>query len=206
MQRSSRLPRCRPVPCCGGTETIGVSRSLRSTWGIIFQPSRRPAIACRGDNWRVANCSVLRIGLVGISVTGGNNWTIEKNHITKTVPSQTLNQSILVTKFGDTRATHARIVDNVCEGSGIMFWGFYSTIARNRVSNAGFGSGIFTGQVANCHTMKIIGNICTGGRGFDENRTWVSGFELWSPDSIIEGNVASNNDGGGIIIGGRTAS
>jgi parallel beta-helix repeat protein len=31
----------------------------------------------------------------------------------------------------------------------------------------------------------------------------VSGFELWSPDSIIEGNVASNNDGGGIIIGGK---
>ena len=171
--------------------------------GDYIPTTRRPAIACRGDNWRVANCSVLRIGLVGISVTGGNNWTIEKNHITKTVPSQTLNESILVTKFGDTRATHARIVDNVCEGSGIMFWGFYSTIARNRVSNAGFGSGIFTGQVANCHTMKVIGNVCTGGRGFDENRTWVSGFELWSPDSIIEGNVASNNDGGGIIIGGK---
>ena len=176
---------------------------LTLNMGDYIPTTRRPAIACRGDNWRVANCSVLRIGLVGISVTGGNNWTIEKNHITKTVPSQTLNESILVTKFGDTRATHARIVDNVCEGSGIMFWGFYSTIARNRVSNAGFGSGIFTGQVSNCHTMKIIGNVCTGGRGFDENRTWVSGFELWSPDSIIEGNVASNNDGGGIIIGGK---
>ena len=171
--------------------------------GDYIPTTRRPAIACRGDNWRVANCSVLRIGLVGISVTGGNNWTIEKNHITKTVPSQILNESILVTKFGDTRATHARIIDNICEGSGIMFWGFYSTIARNQVSNAGFGSGIFTGQAANSHTMKIIGNVCTGGRGFDENRTWVSGFELWSPDSIIEGNVASNNDGGGIIIGGK---
>ena len=171
--------------------------------GDYMPTTRRPAIACRGDNWRVANCSVLRIGFVGISVSGGNNWSIEKNHIAKTVPAQILNESILVTKLGDTRATHARIVDNVCEGSGIMFWGFYSTIARNRVSNAGFGSGIFTGQVANCHTMKVVGNVCTGGRGFDENRTWVSGFELWSPDSIIEGNVASNNDGGGIIIGGK---
>ena len=86
--------------------------------GDYIPTTRRPAIACRGDNWRVANCSVLRIGFVGISVTGGNNWTIEKNHITKTVPAQTLNASILVTKLGDTRATHARIVDNVCVGSG----------------------------------------------------------------------------------------
>ena len=171
--------------------------------GDYIPSTRRPAIACRGDNWRVANCSVLRIGFVGISVSGGNNWTIEKNHISKTVPAQTLNESILVTKLGETRATNARIIDNICEGSGIMFWGFHSTIARNRVSNTGFGSGIFTGQVANCHTMKIIGNTCSGGRGFDENRTWVSGFELWSPDSIIEGNVAYNNDGGGIIIGGK---
>jgi hypothetical protein len=171
--------------------------------GDYVPATRRPAIACRGDNWRVANCLLLRIGTVGISASGGNNWTIEKNYISKTVPAQTLNESILVTKLGETRATNARIIDNVCEGSGIMFWGFYSTIARNRVSNAGFGSGIFTGQVANSHTMKIIGNTCSGGRGFDENRTWVSGFELWSPDSIIEGNVAYNNDGGGIIIGGK---
>jgi Pectate lyase superfamily protein len=171
--------------------------------GDYVPPTRRPAIACRGDNWRVANCSVLRIGIVGISASGGNNWTIENNYISKTIPAQTLNASILVTKQGDKRATNARIIDNVCEGSGIMFWGFYSTIARNRVSNAGFGSGIFTGQLANCHTMKIIGNTCTGGRGFDENRTWVSGFELWSPDSIIEDNVAHDNDGGGVIIGGK---
>jgi parallel beta-helix repeat protein len=31
----------------------------------------------------------------------------------------------------------------------------------------------------------------------------VSGFELWSSDSVIEGNVAYDNDGGGIIIGGK---
>jgi parallel beta-helix repeat protein len=51
--------------------------------------------------------------------------------------------------------------------------------------------------------LKIRDNICSGGRGFDENRTWVSGFELWSSDSVIEGNVAYDNDGGGIVIGGK---
>ena len=171
--------------------------------GDYIPTTRRPAIACRGDNWRVANCSLLRIGIIGISASGGKNWTIEKNHISKTVPAQTLNASILVTKLGETRSTNGRVIDNVCVGSGIMFWGFNSTIARNRVTGSGFGSGIFTGIPINAHSLQIRDNICSGGRGFDENRTWVSGFELWSSDSIIAGNVAYDNDGGGIIIGGK---
>jgi parallel beta-helix repeat protein len=171
--------------------------------GNFIPKIRRPAIDCMGDNWRVANCSLLRIGIVGITVSGGNNWTIEKNYINKTVPAQTLNACILVTKRAETRATNARIVDNVCVGSCIMFWGFNSTIARNRVTGSGFGSGIFTGIPMNAHTLQIRDNICSGGRGYDQNRTWVSGFELWSSDSIVEGNVAYDNDGGGIIIGGQ---
>jgi hypothetical protein len=171
--------------------------------GDFIPKTRHPAIDCRGDNWRIANCAVLRIGIIGITVSGGNNWTIEKNYISKTVPAQTLNASILVTKRGETRATNARIADNVCIGSGIMFWGFNSTIARNRVTGAGFGSGIFTGVPTNAHTLQIRDNICSGGRGFDVNRTWVSGFELWSSDSVVQGNVAYDNDGGGIIIGGQ---
>jgi hypothetical protein len=161
------------------------------------------AIGCRGDNWRVANCSILKIGRVGIGVGGGSNWSIERNHITKTIPAQTLNESILVTKYRDTRATNARIIENSCEGSGIMFSGFNSTIARNRINNVGFGSGISTGLAANCHTIKMIGNTCSGGRGFDVNRTWVSGFELWAPNSVIAGNTAYDNDSTGIFVGGQ---
>jgi len=161
------------------------------------------AIACRGNNWRVVKCSILKMGRIGISVGGGDNWSIEGNYISKTTPLQTLNQSIVVTKYDGKGATNARIVDNVCDGSGIIFWGFNSTIARNRISNAGFGSGIATGQVANSHTIKVIGNTCTGGRGFDENHTWVSGFELWAPDSLIANNTAYDNGGSGIAVGGQ---
>ena len=170
-----------------------------------YSPPRiRPAIRCRGDNWRIANCSILKMGRIGITVLGGNNWLIEKNHISKTVPAQTMNQAILVTKQGETYARNVRIIDNSCEGSGVLFSGFNSTIARNRIDNAGFGSGICTTRVRQgSHTIKVIGNTCTGGRGFDENRTWVSGFELWAPDSVIAGNTAYDNDGTGIIVGGQ---
>ena len=40
-------------------------------------------------------------------------------------------------QMGETRATNARIIDNVCDGSGIIFWGFNSTIARNRITGLG---------------------------------------------------------------------
>ena len=177
--------------------------NLTLDMGDYVPTINRPAIACRGDNWRVKNCAILRIGRVGISVTAGSNWSIEANHITKTAPSQILNESILVTKYGDARASNARIIDNVCEGSGILFWGFRSTIARNHISGAGFGAGIFTGRLMNCHSMQIRDNVCSGGRGFDENKTWVSGFELWSPNSVIVNNTAYDNDGTGIILGGQ---
>jgi parallel beta-helix repeat protein len=177
--------------------------NLALDMGDYVPSTNRPAISCRGDNWRVANCAILKIGRVGISVIGGSNWSIERNHINKTTPAQILNESILVTKYGDTRATNARIIDNVCEGSGILFWGFKSTIARNHITGAGFGAGIFTGRLMNCHTMQIRDNVCSGGRGFDENRTWVSGFELWAPDSVIANNTAYDNDGTGIIVGGQ---
>lgn len=169
-----------------------------------YYPARNySAIACKGNNWRIAKCSIVKMGRIGIGVAGGDSWSIEDNYISKTTPVQTLNQSILVTKDHGKGASNARVINNVCDGSGILFWGFYSTIARNRISNTGFGSGIATGQVANCHTVQIIGNTCSGGRGFDENHTWVSGFELWGSDSVITDNTAYDNASSGFAVGGQ---
>ena len=44
------------------------------------------AIACKGNNWRVANCAIVKSGRWGIAAFGGNNWTIEGNYIQRTVP------------------------------------------------------------------------------------------------------------------------
>ena len=163
------------------------------------------AITCKGANWRVANCAVNNIGRFGISAFGGDHWSIERNYFTKTVPVGRANESINVSvnKTGTIYATNARIIDNVCEGSGILFWGNHSIIAHNRVSRAGFGTGIGTGQSARAYAVEVTDNICTGGRGFDVNRTWVSGFELWAPNSLIANNIAYDNDGSGIHVGGQ---
>jgi parallel beta-helix repeat protein len=163
------------------------------------------AVTCKGSNWRVTGCDFINIGRFGISVFGGKNWRIERNKITKTSPSGYGNEAINVSRNRalPPYATNARVVDNVCDGSGIWFWGSHSLIAGNRVSRTGFGTGIGTGTAEHANDLQITGNICSGGRGRDQNRTWVSGFELWAPNSTISNNVAYDNDGSGIIIGGR---
>jgi len=169
-----------------------------------FPKIRFSAINCNGDNWRVANCAVLNIGRQGIGAFGGKNWSIEGNHITS---MRRVGNSAILTSLavgaGPT-PTNARVIDNVCEGSGISFWGNNSTIARNRISGSGSGTGIFTGAAstaAHSYRLTIISNICTGGRGFDGN-TWISGFEIWAAKSVIAYNTATDNDGSGIIVGG----
>jgi parallel beta-helix repeat protein len=163
------------------------------------------AVTCKGRNWRVANCAIINIGRFGISVFGGENWTIERDYISKTNPIGNENQAINVSvnRTGTIYATNARIIDNVCDGSGIWFWGNHSIIARNRVSRTGFGTGIGTGVAKRADAIEVTDNICSGGRGLDRNRTWVSGFELWAPNSTIANNTAYDNDGSGIVFGGQ---
>ena len=168
------------------------------------------AIVCRGNNWRVANCAIVKSGRWAIQAYGGSNWSIEGNYISRTVPgAMPPAGAILVTAQNGVCSSHARVSDNVCEGGGIGFSGTDGIVARNRVNRCGSGSGIFV-QGACTRSPKIIGNICTGGlSGHDANLggKWasVTGFEIWAPESVICNNVAHDNDAGGIAIGGQNS-
>ena len=169
------------------------------------------AIACKGNNWKVSNCAVLRSGRWGIAAFGGSNWSIEGNYITKTVPGATPpSGGVLVTAQQGIWSRHGRVIGNVCNGVGITFSGDEGIVARNRVSRSGSGSGIFVQGAPSTHAPTITGNICSdGSSGYDAaqgGRWWsVNGFEIWAPDSVIYNNVAHDNDGGGFAIGGQNS-
>jgi parallel beta-helix repeat protein len=166
------------------------------------------AIACRGDNWQVKNCSVINIGRTGIAAFGGNNWMIEGNFIARTVPTaQPPTTAILATARQGALPTNGNVVGNRCESVGILLSGNECVISRNRINNCGSGTGIFVAAPPNAKGALITENICTNGlSGYDDaqgGRWWsVSGFEVWAPDSIISNNIAHDNDGGGIAVGG----
>jgi parallel beta-helix repeat protein len=169
------------------------------------------AIVCRGNNWRVANCAIVKSGKWGIQAYGGSNWSIEGNYINRTVPgAMPPTGAILVTAQNGVWPIRGRVSDNVCEGVGISFSGTDGIIARNRVNRSGSGSGIFVQGSPSTRSPKIIGNICTGGSsGYDGavGGKWasVTGFEIWAPESVICNNVAHDNDAGGIAVGGQNS-
>jgi hypothetical protein len=169
------------------------------------------AIACRGNNWRVSNCAIVRSGRWGIQAYGGSNWSIEGNRISRTVPgAMPPTGAILVTSLKGTWSTHGRVSGNICEGVGITFAGDDGIVARNQVSGSGSGSGIFVQGAPSTHAPTVTGNICSdGSSGYDAaqgGRWWlVNGFEVWAPDSLICNNIAHDNDGGGFAIGGQNS-
>jgi hypothetical protein len=169
------------------------------------------AIACKGNNWRLSKCAVLRSGRWGIAAFGGSNWSIEGNHIIRTVPGATPPRGgILVTAQQGIWSKHGRVIGNVCDGVGITFSGDDGLVARNRVTGSGSGSGIFVQGAPSTHAVTVTGNICSdGSSGYDAaqgGRWWsVNGFEVWAPDSVICNNIAHDNDGGGFAIGGQSS-
>jgi parallel beta-helix repeat protein len=169
------------------------------------------AIACRGNNWRVSNCAIVRSGRWGIQAYGGSNWSIEGNHISRTVPgAMPPTGAILVTAQKGEWSKHGHVTANICEGVGITFAGDDGIIARNQVSRSGSGSGIFVQGAPSTHAPTITGNICSdGSSGYDAaqgGRWWlVNGFEVWAADSVICNNIAHDNDGGGFAIGGQNS-
>jgi hypothetical protein len=169
------------------------------------------AIACRGNNWRVANCIVTRSGRWGIAAFGGSNWSIEGNHINRTVPgARPPVGGILVTANAGVWSSHGRVIKNVCDGVGITLSGSDGLVAGNQISRSGSGSGIFVQGLPSTHSPTIMSNVCSGGSsGFDAaqgGRWWsVNGFEVWTPDAIICNNIAHDNDGGGFAIGGESS-
>ena len=166
------------------------------------------AISCMGNNWRVANCAIIKSGKWAIIAFGGKNWSIERNYIRRTVPgARPPIGAILVTKKGEVWSSNGRVIQNVCDGAGITFAGDDGIIAGNRISRSGYGSGIFVQGAPSTHSATIRGNICSDGRsGYDDSQAgkwWsVNGFEVWAADSVICNNIAHDNDGGGFAIGG----
>ena len=205
--RINEMPTNTLLQCDGDNWSV---ENLTFDMGDYTSPGSA-AIGCKGNNWRVADCAIIKSGRWAIIASGGKNWSIERNYIRRTVPgARPPIGAILVTKKGEVWSSHGRVIENVCEGAGITFAGDDGIIARNRISRSGYGSGIFVQGAPSTHSATITGNICSeGSSGYDDSQQgkwWsVNGFEVWAADSVICNNIAHDNDGGGFAIGGQNS-
>src|SRR6266699_1589157 len=82
------------------------------------------AIVATGNNWRITNCAIIKIGRRGINAKGGRNGYIEGNLISKTAASPLDNSAIIgVVDAGGHLPENMHIVDNACVNSAIYFNG-----------------------------------------------------------------------------------
>jgi hypothetical protein len=168
---------------------------------FIHFPGFAAAVAT-GNNWRITNCAVIKIGHRGINMKGGANGYITKCLVTKTEASPLDNSAMLGVVDGEGHLpVNMHIIDNVCVNSLIYFNGKDSMIARNQVSGSRFGTNICTG--VHSDNVSVINNTCSGGRGRDQCSSYVSGLELWATNSVIANNTSYDNDGAGITMGGN---
>ena len=164
--------------------------------------SNLTCLHCLGDNWRVANCSIIGIGRFGITYGAGTNWWIEGNFISATAPTVT---NHAIQGFGESGLSqYGHIIHNVIYGGPVILAGQDLVVSGNQVNGSRGGTGI--GSEARLHTkrLNITNNICTGGRGFD-GYCWISGMELWAPDGVIANNICYDNDGTGLSVGGKNS-
>jgi hypothetical protein len=153
-----------------------------------------------GDNWRIANCKLLKIGKEGISCSG-MHWIVENCYISRTVPRPDTSHNILVTP-NENPGHHGIIRRNTIINGSIKMAGYSSMVVDNTVEGSKFGAGIVTALDATSYAITVANNICHGGRGTDDTGAVVAGIENWAKNSVISNNICYDNEGGGIKNGG----
>ena len=64
----------------------------------------------------MANYAIVKSGRWGISTAGGNNWSIEGNYISRTVPGATPpTAAIFVGASAGVWSSHGCVINSVCE-------------------------------------------------------------------------------------------
>jgi parallel beta-helix repeat protein len=139
------------------------------------------------------------LGLFINDTASGTNWAVTDSYFQNSTPSVHQSQAINI----QTSTNQHQVSRNICVGTGIFSNAANGLYSENIVSGWKFGGGLVLGPLAACINNRVIGNYCfNGGTAIDDNATYPSGVECWSPYTIVMGNTCNNNGGAGIVLGG----
>jgi parallel beta-helix repeat protein len=107
------------------------------------------------------------------------------------------------------KSSDGQIVNNEIIGAGSGGRGVDMVWEHNRITNFGFGAGIFSGHDGvgfGTHNWTISGNSITGGQpARDGCGFYPKGIEVHAPRARVIGNTCYNNSGSGICFGGESS-
>src|SRR4029077_6239977 len=161
------------------------------------------AVACRDcDEWSVNQCQFVNLFNWGVSAMTVNGWLVKDCLFVDPNPGTTQTSGkagiiVMMAAPGDHGTYH--IMNNRMTGTDIAAGRRDVIVSGNIITGVTAGCGIFT--VKESERLLICDNICKSGRGQDANRTWVLGYEFWGRNLVVRGNIAHDNDGGGLAFG-----
>jgi parallel beta-helix repeat protein len=160
-------------------------------------------------NFTVSNCAFINAKHFILSIESSSRFSIKDNYFNCTeLNGKVFTGAIML--FDDiSRTSDGQIVNNEIVGAESGGRGVGIVWSHNRITNFGFGAGIFSGHDGvgfGTHNWTVTGNSITGGQpARDGCGFYPKGIEVYAPGTKIIGNKCYNNSGSGIVFGGRNS-
>jgi len=160
-------------------------------------------------NFTVSNCAFINAKHFILSIESSSRFWVRDNYFNCTeLDGKVFTGAIML--FDDiSRTSDGQIVNNEIVGAESGGRGVGIVWSHNRITNFGFGAGIFSGHDGvgfGTHNWTVTGISITGGQpARDGCGFYPKGIEVYAPETKIIGNKCYNNSGSGIVFGGRNS-
>ena len=176
----------------------------------IFTVNRSCMVSVsRSTNFTVSNCAFINAKHFILSIESSSRFRVRDNYFNCTeLDGKVFTGAIML--FDDiSRTSDGQIVNNEIIGAESGGRGVNIVWSHNRITNFGFGAGIFSGHDGvgfGTHNWTVTENSITGGQpARDGCGFYPKGIEVYAPETKIIGNKCYNNSGSGIVFGGRNS-
>jgi parallel beta-helix repeat protein len=158
-------------------------------------------------NFRFSNCAFINAKHFILSIQSSSRFWVKDNYFNCTERNSKVFTGAIMLFDNISKTSDGQIVNNEIIGAGSGGRGVDIVWDHNRITNFGFGAGIYSGHDGvgfGTHNWTITGNSITGGQpARDGCGFYPKGIEVYAPRTKIIGNTVYNNSGTGIVFGGR---
>ena len=158
-------------------------------------------------NFTFSNCAFINAKRFILSIQSSSRFWVKDNYFNCTELNGKVFTGAIMLFDNFSKTSDGQIVNNEIIGAGSGGRGVDIVWEHNRITNFGFGAGIFSGHDGvgfGTHNWTIIGNSITGGQpARDGCGFYPKGMEVHAPRARIIGNTCYNNSGHGIVFGGE---
>jgi len=158
-------------------------------------------------NFTISNCAFINAKHEILAIQSSSKFWVKGNYFSCTELDGKVFTGAVMLFDNISRTSDGQIVNNEIIGAQSGGRGVDIVWDHNRITNFGFGAGIFSGHDGvgfGTHNWTIVGNSITGGQpARDGCGFYPKGIEVYAPRTKIIGNICYNNSGSGIVFGGR---